>query len=401
MPQYEYRAIARDSQPVSGILVADTEVVLERRIADLGLFLIEARVSDSNPRARGRVKVTRRTLMDFFNGLSTLLDAGIDVSQSLNVLMQETKDEGFQQVIKDLRINIESGVSLSQAMVNYPHVFDAQISNLIAAGEHSGHLVETCQDVSNHLDWLDRLMGDVRQATMYPAMIVVAVIGLIGLMFTFVVPRFSMIFDSLDLELPLLTVAVIRLGELASQYWWAGLLLFVSLVAGVRVGPKYYPAIGLWLDKVLLELPLVGAVNRMLVLSRFSHNLGMMLRAGISIDDALGFVRAVAGNRVMALALADAQQSVTRGERMSDALSRHSIISPMVMRILVVGEETGRLDSCLETVSKRLDQDIPRRLKALFGVLEPMLIITLLGIVGLVGGAIFMPLLSLMSGISG
>ncbi|MEE4280750.1 MAG: type II secretion system F family protein, partial [Pseudomonadales bacterium] len=209
MPQYAYRAVDKNSRVSTGVLIAESETVLERRMAALGLWLVEAKPQALGKRANLKVNVTRRDLVDFFNGLATLVDAGVDIAESLNVLVNETVDEGFKQILDDVRLNIQSGVNFFDAMSAHPEVFTAEICNLVRAGEHSGELVAACYDISEHLEWLDQLMGDVKQATMYPAMIATAVMGLVFLMFSFVVPQFSVIFDSLNIELPTITKVVV------------------------------------------------------------------------------------------------------------------------------------------------------------------------------------------------
>ena len=400
MPQYAYRAIDKNSQMMTGVLVADTPNMLERRITELGLWLIEAK--EHTPKKSGslaKVEVTRRDLVDFFNGLATLVGAGIDIAESLRVIVAETEDDGFQRVLEDVRLNIESGVTFFDSMSAHPEVFSSEICNLIKAGEHSGSLVEACQDISEHLEWVDELMGDVKQATMYPAMIAVAVLGLVFVMFSFVVPQFSVIFDSLNMELPAITKGVVAVGDFMNNFWWAVLAFAGGVFAFFKFVPERVPALAMAIDKFKLTMPVFGPVNQLLVLSRFTHNMALMLKAGVPIVECLSLVAGVVVNRVMATAVANAELAVTEGRKMSEALADHEVVSPMVMRMIVVGEETGRLDSCLEKISERMDDEIPRRIKRLFGVLEPLIIMTLLGIVGLVAAAIFLPLFSLMSGI--
>lgn len=400
MPQYAYRAINADSQVTTGILVAETQTALERRITDLGLWLIEAKVTTPKAGLIANIKVSREDLVDFFNSLATLIDAGIDIAESLRVIVSETEQPDFQKVLETLRINIESGVAFSEAMAAHPSVFSREVCNLIHAGEQSGKLVETCKDISAHLEWVDQLMADIKQATLYPALIATAVMGLVFIMFSFVVPQFSTIFDSLDLDLPKLTQIVVTVGEFSNAYWWAILLGAAGIAALLKFGPRYSPTFAYKLDEVKFALPIFGELNRLLAQSAFAHNMALILNAGVPIVQGLALVKGIVGNRVMERALGDAESAVTEGRRMSESLSEAKLFSPLVMRMIVVGEETGRLDFCLQKVASRMDTEIPRRIKRLFGILEPMIIMTLIGIVGVVAGAIFLPLFSLMSGIN-
>ena len=398
MPNFTYQAIDSAGKRSSGCMHADSELIVDQRLGSQGFWVIEVAETKVKPR-KIDAKVTRKDLVDFFSGLSTLLAAGISVADALGVIEQETERDEFRAVLANLKLNIESGTSFGDAMAAHTGVFEVEIRNLIKAGEYSGNLVEACNDISNHLEWVDQLVGDVKQATMYPSMIAAAVFALVMLMFMFVVPQFSVIFDSLDMELPAITKVVVFLGSVASTYWWAILLSIAGLVGILKVGPDVVPGFGMFLDRAKLALPVFGNLNQMLLLSKFTHNMALMLKAGVPIVDSLQLMSGVVGNRVMAKAVVDAEMAVTEGRLMSEAFADHAIISPIVMRMIVVGEETGKLDHCLEQVSVRMDNEIPRKIKRVFGVMEPLIILILLAIVGMVAAAIFMPMFSLMTGL--
>lgn len=399
MPQYAYRAIDADSHVKTGLIIADSIQLLERKLTELGLWLIEAKEQQATTGRVVSVKVSRIDLVDYFNGLATLVDAGIDIAESLRVLVEETEDPGFQSVLEDVRLQIEGGGSFFDAMSAHPKVFSTEVCNLIRAGEHSGQLVQACRDISEHLEWVDQLMADVKQATMYPAMVAVAVLGLVFIMFSFVVPQFSVIFDSLNLELPTITKVVVAIGAFCNSYWPLILLAAACVFALFRFAPVYVPGFAYAMDHFKLSLPVFGPVYKLLVLSGFTHNMALMLRSGVPIVQSLELVASASNNLVMTQALRDAETAVTEGRKMSESLAQHDVVSPLVMRMIIVGEETGRLDSCLQKISERMDDEIPRRIKRLFGILEPMIILTLIAVVGMVAAAIFMPLFSLMSGI--
>ncbi|MBX2839814.1 MAG: type II secretion system F family protein [Gammaproteobacteria bacterium] len=401
MPRYAYKAVNKNSQTVTGVVVAENELSVEQRLTSEGLYVINLQ-SVSAEKSNKTKKISRRELVDLFNGFAALLDAGVDVSTSLSILAEETKREELKNVLSDLRINIESGVPLDEAMATHPSLFAPEICNLIRAGSYSGNLVEACTDVAEHVEWVDHLMADVKQATTYPVIIILAVLGLILLMFLFVVPQFAEIFESLNLELPLVTKGVLAVGAFTVSYWWLIIIGVIALIVAIRVLPGMYASVGMMVDRAKLKTPLFGSLILQLCQSRFSHNLALMLRAGVPIVDALQLLAGVVGNRVVAQAVREARFAVTEGRTMSDGLSRHShVFTPMVMRMIVIGEESGKLEHCLNKISLRLDSEIPRQIKRLFGVLEPLIVLILISIVGLIAAAIFMPLFSLMGGISG
>ncbi len=401
MPSYAYQAIDQSSKKISGFLVSENEANVERSLSEIGLYLTDLKITNSNL-SHARVKVSRPELVDLFRGLSAMLEAGIDVSQCFSILRDETDRPDLRNVLADLKLNVESGIGLDEAMANHPTVFEAQVCNLIRAGSYSGKLVEACNDVADHIEWVDQLVSDVKQATIYPAVVVVAVFGLILLMFTFVVPQFAVIFDSLNMELPSTTKAVVAMGDFTVRYWWLLIVSVAATIAMLMFLPRLHPEFGLYLDRMKLKIPLFGPLLLLLSQSRFAHNLSLMLKAGVPIVEALNLLSGVVGNKAVAQVVVEAKNAVTEGRAMSEGLAtRKEIFTPIVLRMIIVGEESGKLDSCLEMISKRLDSEIPRRIKRLFSVLEPVIIMTLIGVVGLVVAAIFFPLFSLMGGVMG
>jgi len=398
MPEFAYRAADRTGHQTDGIMAATDEAALEQQLRKAGYWLIEAEAKTR--RAQSVVNVRRRELIDFFNGMASLLAAGISIADSLKAMVEEVESEALAHILEDLDVNVQIGNALSETMRKYPKVFSDQVCNLVNAGEHSGNLVTTFKDLAAHTEWVERIVADVKQASIYPAMILFAVCALIALMFTFVVPRFARIFENLDMELPLLTQIVINLGKAAEQYWWAVLLTFLLVAVVAKFGPKYSLTLRRRLDELKINLPVLGPVNRALVLSSFVHNLSLMLRAGVPILDSLSLCRGVVDNLVMEDAVKDAELAVTEGRRMSEALRQHEIVSSLTLRMMIIGEETGRLDETLSHVKDRFDDEIPRRIKRVFGVMEPLITLFLVSIVGLVAASVFLPMFSLVSGLS-
>ncbi len=399
MAEYSYHAVDASGHATDGIMTASDELALEAQLRGIGFWLIDAK--EYVPRnTRRKAKVSRRELADFFTGMSSLLEAGVPIADALKTMTQETEKEEFRDVLEDIEMNVQAGMGVCDAMVKYPGIFSEEICNLLRAGEFSGNLGESFDDVSGHLEWVDQIVGDVKQASLYPAMVLIAVAGLIVLLFTFVVPRFSVIFTELDMQLPMLTRAVVATGAFSQEHWVLVLGAFLGSIAFFRFAPKHSPFIKRNFDRIKLDLPIFGDVNRQLVLSRFVHSLSLMLKAGVPVLDALKICRDLVGNYVMERAVADAEFAVNQGRTMSDALREHEIVSPMLLRMIVVGEETGSLEKTLAHVSKRFNHEIPRQIARLFGVLEPLVMLVIIGIVGTVAAAIFLPMFSLMSGLS-
>ena len=397
MPEFSYHAVDANGHAARGVMAAENELALEERLRDVGYWLIDVSTRTRKSHS-GPASVTRMELIEFLYGMASLLDAGVTAADALYAMVEETNNDSFRIVLEDIALNINAGSSIYDAICQYPTIFSTQSRHLIHAGEFSGNLGRAFSDLAEHLEWTEKLLGDVKQATVYPALILIAVAALIALMVTFVVPRFAGIFEDLEMDLPVLTRGVIALGDWAQSYGWILLVVIIMAGVGLRMAYRRAESVRLFIDGLLLKIPMFGDVNRMLVLSRFVHNLSLMIAAGVPIMQALELCRGVVGNRVMEAAVRDAEHAVNAGRKVSDALREHNIVSPLVLRMLTVGEETGRLDRALAHVAKRFDAEIPRKIQKAFSVLEPAIMLTLIGVVGLIGGAIFLPMFSLMSG---
>lgn len=399
MPEFAYHAVDAEGHATRGVMAADSEKALERRLREVGYWLIDATTS-AQKHKRQSSSVSKTDLVEFLYGMAALLAAGVTAADALKAMVEETGNESFRIVLEDIELNLNAGSSIFDAISKYPGIFDAQSRHLIKAGEFSGNLDVAFRDLAGHIEWTQKLLGDVKQASLYPALILAAVLGLITLMVTFVVPRFAEIFEDLQLDLPLLTRAVIALGDWAQSFGWVLGLLLAAGAIGLRMAYRQKDEVRLIVDGFWLRAPVFGQINRMLVLSRFAHNMSLMISAGVPILQALELCRGVVGNRLMEEAVRSAELAVNDGKRVSEALREHQIVSPMVLRMLTVGEETGRLDEALGHVARRFDAEIPRRIQAAFSVLEPAIMLTLIGVVGLIGGSVFLPMFSLMSGLS-
>ncbi len=398
MPEFVYHAVDRQGRASDGSMVADDIALLERKLREIGYWLIDAKPQTARKQAL-KQKVPRRELIDLFNGLTSLQIAGIPIADAIEAMAEEIDHPNLHAILADVAINVQSGNDLSASFRKFPTVFSEQICNLIQAGEAGGNLTATFQDLAEHLEWVDRIMADVKQASIYPAMIISAVAGLIGLMFTVVVPQFAKIFAELDIEMPALTQAVISIGEFAQGYWWAVLGGLIIAWLGFKYARGVNPAITLAVDRMKLGMPILGSIQRLLVQSQFVHSLALMLKAGVPILDALSLSRGLTRNKVMDNAIDAAADAVQRGDRISDALRQHDVVSSLTLRMIVVGEDSGRLDTTLQQVADRFDEEIPRRIKRVFAVLEPLITLTLVVIVGLIAASIFLPMFSLISGL--
>src|SRR5438093_324092 len=411
MPVFRYEAIDKHGRSLSGLMPAMDESNLEQRLRHIGLWLTEAaldKVSASTelvPRAdlrwlKLRGKRRRRELIDFCTLMTFQVRVGIPLVKALEVAAQDCKDPRFQKVLGGLQAQLESGLQFHEALARYPAVFTPHFVSVVRAGELSSKMPETFEDLRKYLEWVEQLMSDVRQATLYPSIVVTVVSAFVIFLFTFIIPKFAVLLDSLKVKKPMLTALVLGTGDFFSATWWFWLPLIGVLALGVPVGRRLSPRIALAIDHVKLRLPIFGELNLMLALSRFTHNLAILYRSGIPILESLRLCQqGLIGNAVVERAVANTEHLIKSGSTISEAMHRQPVFSAMLLRMVTMGENTGHLDQGLDNVASYYNQVIPRRIKNLFSILEPALMLFLIFLVGSIALAIYLPIITLMGSI--
>jgi type IV pilus assembly protein PilC len=413
MPVYRYQAVDRRGRNLSGLMPAHDESNLEQKLKALGLWLTEvtreqpgAPTDKFNPSdshwSRIRGKRQRRDLIEFCTLMSYQVRVGIPLARALEASSEDCGDPAFRHVLTGLQNQIESGLHFYEALARYPRVFSAHFVSVIRAGELSSKLPETFEDLKKYLEWVDQVVADVRQATLYPAIVLTVISGFCIFLFTFIIPRFSELLSKLSVKQPLLTQIVFTAGDFARNTWWLWLGLFLMLVVGIPVGRRLSKSFTFHTDQLKLRLPVFGSLNLMLALSRFTHNLAILYRSGIPIIQALELCqRGLIGNAVIETAVGEVERDVKTGSTIGEAMHRHPVFPALLLRMISMGESTGHLDQALDNVAEYYNNVIPRRIKAVFGVLEPALMLFLIFMVGSVALAIYLPILSLMGSIHG
>jgi type IV pilus assembly protein PilC len=410
MPLYEYQAIDRRGKNMTGVMPAEDELSLDVKLKDAGLWLTDANITwpksaatdPGAPVRRFKLRGARgrRELIDFCTLMTFQIRAGVTVVRALEVACTDCKNPGFKDVLVDLQRQIEGGMRFYEAMAFYPGVFSQHFLTVIKAGENTSNLPEAFNDLKDYLDWVDKIIADVRQATIYPAIVVTVITGFVIFLFTFIIPKFSDLLRQLKVPQPLLTQIVFGVGDVAHKTWWIlvpGLFLVIFFfVFGRRISPK----IGLFIDHLKLRMPLFGELNLMLALSRFSHNLSILYRSGLPIIQGLEMCQeGLIGNMVVEQAVGKVEEDVKTGSTISEAMHRHGVFSALLLRMVGMGETSGNLDKALDNVSAYYNDVIPRRIKNIFSVMEPALMLFLIFMVGCVALAIYLPIISLMGAV--
>ncbi len=398
MPQYSYTAVDDYGKSVKGILLAESEGELASKLSQQGYYLLSASTGEARGKGGSKAlftwgKIKSRDVITFTHHLSTVLGAGIPILQGLEDLVEQTTDQRFKGMLTEIRNDVQGGRNLSEALARHPKAFSELYVNILKAGEATGELDKVLQDLAHFMEWQEELRGNVKQATMYPMILFSAIVLLVGFLFTFVFPKITGILKELNVPLPLPTVIVISVSDFMKSNWY-------YLLAGVGAIIAIWKLLGRFswgrmaLDTFKLRIPIFGELLRKIALSRFSHFMALLFKAGVDIIQSLSVVEKVVGNEVLARIIRNAREQVRTGHQLSEPLKKSKQFPPMVIRMVQIGEASGELDKSLEKVSQYYDREIPITIKRVFTIVEPVMLFFLAGIVGLVALSMFLPLYS-------
>lgn len=412
MPVFQYVGMNEDGRRVMGAMNAADESGLERKLRTMGLWLIEAQQKRADeaasvsvasekslPVALWRGKVRRRLLIEFCTLLGFQVRVGIPLVQALEVATEDCDNPEFKKILAGVKQHLEGGQQFCEALGRYPKMFPPEFISVVRAGEQSGRMPEALEYMRGYLEWLDNLMAEVQQASLYPGIVLLVVAVFVLFLFSFIIPQFAKLLTSLRIKLPLITQVFFSVGDFAKQTWWMWAGGMLGLVLFVFVGPRFSSRIARLLDQIKLKLPVFGELNLMLSISRFAHNLAIMYRSGIPLLQGLGLCQGLVGNLVVEEAVGRVEEHLAGGDTITEAFRREAIFPSILLRMVAMGEKSGNMDTALENVADYYNQVIPRRIKKIMTMMEPALMLFLIGLVGAVALSIYLPILSLMNGV--
>src|SRR6266481_1918149 len=347
-----------------------------------------------------RKKVKPKILMIFTRQLATLIDSGLPLLRSLNVLAKQERDKVLKKTINQLADSVQGGSTFSDALSLHPRVFNNLYVNMVKAGEVGGVLELVLNRLSEFQEKAAKIKNKILSAMVYPIIVMTMAIGILCFLLVFIVPRFEAIFHDLlgDKPLPPVTQFVLGVSGFMQNH---GLVLLAAVVTGVML----YNLIGrtrggrLAIDTFKLRMPLFGNLNRKTAISRFARTLGTLVTSGVPILQALNITRETAGNSALARAIARVHDSVKEGESIVQPLEASKMFPPMVVSMVDVGEETGKLPEMLLKIADVYDDEVDNAVVALTSMLEPIMIVFLAVVVGTIVLALFTPLISIITGL--
>jgi type IV pilus assembly protein PilC len=393
---YAYKVRDRSGNLISGTLVADNEALVLQRLREQGLTPLEV-----GKQGRGfnidltKKKVKLKELSIFSRQFATMINSGLPILRALSILSDQTNNKELARVLGECRIDIEQGSSLSAAIQKHPKVFNNLFVSMVKSGETGGSLDSVLLRLADMIENEVKLRGKIKSAMTYPIAVVALVSLIMSGMLLFVVPQFKSIYAQLGGSLPLPTRVLLMFSDVFKKYWY----IVIAAIFGGRFFLRRWKATPKGresIDAFKLRVPVFGSLFHKTALARFAGTLGMLLRSGVPILQALDIVSDTVNNKVISKAVDDVQSSVREGESMAKPLAKHKVFPPMVVQMLAVGEETGQVDVMLEKVSMFYNQEVEASVDALTSLIEPLLIAVIGGAVGAAVIALYMPMFNII-----
>ncbi|MCP4409293.1 MAG: type II secretion system F family protein [Gammaproteobacteria bacterium] len=381
---------------VKGESQASSEILLKADLRRQGINPLKVK-KKSKPLLGGNQKITAKDISIFARQLSTMMNAGVPLVQSFEIIGKGHENLGMQDLILEIKSDVESGTNLSDALGKHPLHFDDLFCNLVGAGEHSGALDTLLDKIATYKEKTEAIKAKVKKALFYPTAVMVVAFVVTAILLIFVVPQFQDLFAGFGADLPAFTLFVIGISDIFQKWWWAifgGIGLFIY---GFSQAKKRSPTVQRTIDIISLKIPVVGPILRKSAIARFARTLSTMFSAGVPLVEAMDSVAGATGNALYKEATLRMKDATSTGTQLQQTMRETALFPNMVVQMVAIGEESGSLDEMLGKVADFFEEEVDNLVDGLSSLLEP-LIMAVLGIV--VGGlvvAMYLPIFKLGS----
>jgi type IV pilus assembly protein PilC len=400
MPVFDYKGKTAAGAVVAGQLKAKDKRELERMLRGKRILVTEA-----SPRATqlsfklGGKRIKKIHLSRFTRQFATMIGAGLPMVQCLEILASQSDSSEFKKVIDQVRENVQSGTTLSEALSRHKKVYDDLYVNMVEAGEIGGALDTILIRLANYREKADALARKVKGALIYPAVVVSVATLVTFIMLRFIVPVFAKMFRGVGAELPAPTQMVLGFSKFLQDYMWIIVGLFVMGIVAFRY--YYKTEAGRYnVDKNMLKIPVIGNVLRKASVARFTRTLGTLLSSGVSILDALEITAKTAGNKVIQKAIQKSVVSIAEGDTITQPLKETGVFPPMVTQMIAVGEKTGGLDDMLNKIADFYEEEVDAAIAGLTSLIEPVIIVVMGAVIGFILVSMYLPMFDIIGKIN-
>jgi general secretion pathway protein F len=410
MPVFEYTGLTEAGKNVRGIRDAESSKVLRQILRKDGVYLTEARAAEAGAvvgeqktglsrevdvgAMLGFTGVSAQDLAIATRQLATLIAAGIPLVDALSALVDQVEQPRLKRIMGAIKQKVNEGSSLADALNEHPKVFSNLYVNMIRAGESSGALDVVLVRLADFTESQSLLRNKIIGAMLYPAIMLVVGMAIVGILFVVVIPKVTKVFEDMNVALPWTTRILIAVSAFARDYWYVLLAALPLLVFGARRWVKSPRGRARW-DRLKLRAPVFGELTRMLALSRFAKTLATLLASGVPLLTAMDIVKNVVSNTLLADVIEHARDSIREGESIAAPLKRSGQFPPLVYHMIAIGERSGQLEEMLQNVAKSYEAQVEMRIGALTSLLEPVMIVAMGGGVAFIVFSILMPIMQL------
>ena len=393
-PVFLYEARTKEGRVVKGEMAAFNDTAVRAEIRRLGMTLIRVK-RKSRPLFSNTKAVTPKDIATFARQLSTMMNAGLPIVQALDIIAQSAEKKTMQDLVTEVKNDVESGTNLADALDRHRKYFDELFVNLVRAGEQSGALEVVLDRIATYKEKTESIKGKVKKALFYPTAVIVVAFIVTAILLIFVIPQFESLFQGFGADLPAFTQFVIGLSEGLREN---GLMIFGGLAALIAVFvffKRRSDKFNHFLDRMILKVPIFGPLTEKSAIARFSRTLSTMFSAGVPLVEALPPTAGATGNAVFRDAVMSMRDLVSAGSPLRVGMQQSNLFPVMVVQMVAIGEETGAIDTMLAKVAEMYEEEVDNMVDAMSSLLEPM-IMAFLGIV--VGGlviAMYLPIFKL------
>lgn len=388
----------KDDDVIKAEVQAETESAAAKLLMSQGLFPISITPKEGAglfAKAGFGGRVSGKDRIIFTRQLSTLINAGLPLAQSLRTVTEQIVNKNLKDIVSQVVASVESGSSLSQSFGRFPRVFSDVYVSLVAAGEASGSLDKTLERIANQQEKDAAILSKVRSALVYPVIVLAVIVGVLVFMLTTVLPQVGSLYKDLGKDLPILTLVLLAVSNFVVNYWYICVVGLGAAIFGMRTYVQT-PGGRSSLDSLKLNVPVFGRIFRKVYMARFARTLGTMLASGIPMLEALRIVKAAIANVHVAAAIDKAINGVKGGKALSATLEGKDTFLALVPQMIRIGEQSGAIDSMLDRVAGYYENEVDEEVKNLSTTIEPLLMVVLGVVVGGVIAAILLPVYSLV-----
>ncbi|NLA75780.1 MAG: type II secretion system inner membrane protein GspF [Deltaproteobacteria bacterium] len=403
MPVYEYSALDSRGKQIKGIIDADSPLSARNKLRGSDLFPVKIKESSSRVKSQPVGTASVNTLLRRIKAseistitrqLATLMSAGIPLVASLELLITQEVNPLLKKVLAQTKESVNEGNSLASSLAQHSRYFSQIYINMVTAGEASGSLDLVLERLAEFSENQEALKSKVISSMVYPVIMLCIGVSALLLLVTFVVPKFVAVFDEMEKALPLPTLIVIGTSNFLKSYWW--FILLIIIIAGFlfRHAKRTERFSRIW-DEIKLKAPVFGPVIKRMIIARFARTLGSLLQSGVTLINALHIVRNVVNNILVAEIIDNAVEEIKEGKTLSAPLSKNSLIPPVVVQMISVGEHSGELEKMLNKIADIYEREVESKVSSITAMLEPFMLLGMAVIVGFIAFSILLPIMEM------